>query len=132
MTSQRDRLRRLSLHDPGYLDAVLSSEPGARLRLDARSRALGRLAALFALDGSVSTYGWATSAALGAGVTSDEIVELLVAMAPLIGTARVVCAAPKLGLALGYDIDADIEGLDRQPEAAEAPVERIDAGIGQR
>ena len=134
MTSQRDQLRRLSLHDPGYLDAVLFSAAGvdAHHRLDARGRALGRLATLVALDGSVSTYGWATSAALGAGVTSDEIVELLVAMAPLIGTARVVCAAPKLGLALGYDIDADIEGLDRQHEATEAPVERIDAGIGPR
>src|SRR6187397_2718788 len=98
MTSQRDQLRRLSLHDPGYLDAVVSSAPGVgtRDRLDARGRALGRLATLFALDGSVSTYGWATSAALGAGVTSEEIVELLVALAPLIGTARVVCAAPKL------------------------------------
>ena len=134
MTSQRDQLRRLSLHDPGYLDAVVSSASGAgaRRRLDARGRALGRLATLFALDGSVSTYGWATSAALGAGVTSDEIVELLVAVAPLIGTARVVCAAPKLGLALGYDIDEDIEGLDRQLEETEASVERIDAGIGQR
>ena len=93
MTSQRDQLRRLSLHDPGYLDALLStaSRDEGHPRLDARSRALGRLATLFALDGSVSTYGWATSAALGAGVTSDEIVELLVAMAPLIGTARVVC-----------------------------------------
>ena len=135
MTSQRDQLRRLSLHDPGYLDAVaLLRVPKSTSahRLDARSRALGRLATLFALDGSVSTYGWATSAALGAGVTSDEIVELLVAMAPLIGTARVVCAAPKLGLALGYDVEADIEGLDPRLEATEAPVERIDAGIGQR
>ena len=134
MTSQRDQLRRLSLHDPGYLDAVVSAAPevGTGNRLDARGRAIGRLATLFALDGSVSTYGWATSAALGAGVTSDEIVELLVAMAPLIGTARVVCAAPKLGLALGYDIDEDIEGLDHDPEVTEAPVERVDAGIGQR
>ena len=134
MTSQRDQLRRLSLHDPGYLDAVVSAAPevGTGNRLDARGRAIGRLATLFALDGSVSTYGWATSAALGAGVTSDEIVELLVAMAPLIGTARVVCAAPKLGLALGYDIDEDIEGLDHSPEVTEAPVERVDAGIGQR
>ena len=116
------------------LDALLAkaSRDEGRLRLDARSRAVGRLATLFALDGSVSTYGWATSAALGAGVTSDEIVELLVAMAPLIGTARVVAAAPKLGLALGYDVEADIEGLDRPFGAAEAPVEGIDAGIGQR
>ena len=134
MTSQRDQLRRLSLHDPGYLDAIVASASGVGTgdRLDARGRALGRLATLFALDGSVSTYGWATSAALGAGVTSEEIVELLVAMAPLIGTVRVVCAAPKLGLALGYDIDEDIEGLDRPLEPTEASTERIDAGIGQR
>jgi 4-carboxymuconolactone decarboxylase len=134
MTSQRDQLRRLSLHDQGYLDYLLStaSRDEGHLRLDARSRALGRLATLFALDGSVSTYGWATSAALGAGVTSDEIVELLVALAPLIGTARVVSAAPKLGLALGYDVDADIEGVDPNVGATEAPMERVDAGIGQR
>ena len=133
MTSQRDQLRRLSIHDLGSLDAVLAPVPEADARrcLDARSRALGRLATLFAIDGSVSTYGWATSAALGAGVTSDEIVELLVAMAPLIGTARVVCAAPKLALALGYDVEGDIEGLDRQFESAEAPAEEIDPRIGQ-
>jgi 4-carboxymuconolactone decarboxylase len=132
MTSRRDQLRRLSLHDPGYLDAVLSSTPGvgARDRIDARSRAIGRLAALFALDGSVSSYGWATSAAFGAGVTPDEIVGLLVALAPLIGSARVVCAAPKLGLALGYDVEADIEGLESYFEATEA--EPIDAGIGTK
>ena len=134
MTSQRDQLRRLSLHDPAYVDAVLSTAPGVegRLRLDARSRAIGRLATLFALDGSVSTYGWATSSALGTGLTSDEIVALLVGMAPLIGSARVVCAAPKLGLALGYDVEADIEGLDFELEGTEVPIEPIDAGIGQR
>jgi 4-carboxymuconolactone decarboxylase len=132
MTSQRDQLRRLSLHDPGYLDAISSSAPmnGAETRLDARGCALGRLATLFALDGSVSTYGWATSAALAAGVTSDEIVELLIAMAPLIGSARVVSAAPKLGLALGYDVEADIEGLDPDLDASEELTERIHARLG--
>jgi alkylhydroperoxidase/carboxymuconolactone decarboxylase family protein YurZ len=80
--------------------------------VDDHCRCLARLAALFALDGAVSTYGWATSDALAAGATSDELVDLLIALAPLIGTARVVTAAPKLGLALGYDVEADIEGLD--------------------
>ena len=112
MPSRRDQLRRLALHDPTYLDEVLSATPGpGGAVLDARGRTLGGLATLFALDGSVSTYGWATSAALAAGVTSDEIVDLLIATAPLLGSARVVMAAPKLGLALGYDVDADIEAL---------------------
>lgn len=133
MTSQRDHLRRLSLHDTGYLDAVISATPGAtgRPRLDARGCGLGRLATLFALDGAVSTYGWATSAALAAGVTSDEIVELLIAMAPLIGSARVVSAAPKLGLALGYDVEADIEGLGYDVEGFEDDIDRLDVGLGR-
>jgi 4-carboxymuconolactone decarboxylase len=112
--AQSDRLRRLSLSDQRYLDsqlAALAADAGTT-RLDDHCRCLARLAALFALDGAVSTYGWATSHALAAGATPDELVDLLVALAPLIGTARVVSAAPKLGLALGFDVEADIEGLD--------------------
>lgn len=33
----------------------------------------------------------------------------LIAAMPVIGSARVVSAAPKLGLALGYDLDAALE-----------------------
>jgi alkylhydroperoxidase/carboxymuconolactone decarboxylase family protein YurZ len=114
MTAQSDRLRRLSLNDQRYLDgqlAALTAEPSTT-QLSHQCRCLARLAALFALDGAASTYGWATSEALAAGATSDELIDLLVALAPLIGSARVVAAAPKLGLALGYDVEADIEGLD--------------------
>jgi alkylhydroperoxidase/carboxymuconolactone decarboxylase family protein YurZ len=114
MTSQRDSLRKLSLHDPGYVEAVVgaTAHGTAPAHLDGRSCSLGRIAALFAIDGPESSYGWATSAALAAGVTSDELVDLLIAVAPVIGSARVVSAAPKLGLALGYDVEADLESLD--------------------
>lgn len=114
MTSQRDSLRRLSLHDQGYLEGVLrTSAPGPGLaHLDSRGCGLGRMAALFAVDGPESSYVWAASLALAAGVTSDELVDLLIAVAPMIGSARVASAAPKLGLALGYDVEADIEGRD--------------------
>jgi 4-carboxymuconolactone decarboxylase len=114
MTSQRDSLRRLSLHDQGYLDGLVSTTACGveRAHLDPRSCSLGRIAALIALDAPESSYGWATSAALACGVTSDELVDLLIALAPVIGSARVVSAAPKLGLALGYDIEADIEAFD--------------------
>jgi 4-carboxymuconolactone decarboxylase len=114
MASQRDSIRRLSLHDQTYLDGVQSAtDRGAETaRLDARGCSLGRMAALFALDASDSSYGWAASHALASGVTAEELVELLIALAPVLGSARVVSAAPKLGLALGYDVEADIEGLD--------------------
>ncbi len=114
MASQRDSIRRLSLHDQSYLDGVHpAAGRGAEVaRLDARGCSLGRMAALFALDASESSYGWATSSALASGVTEEELVDLLIALAPVLGSARVVTAAPKLGLALGYDVEADIEGFD--------------------
>jgi 4-carboxymuconolactone decarboxylase len=114
MPSQRDSIRRLSLHDQRYLDGVQApaGREASAARLDARGRSLGRMAALFALDASESSYGWAASAALASGVTAEELVDLLIVLAPVLGSARVVAAAPKLGLALGYDVEADIEELD--------------------
>ena len=40
----------------------------------------------------------------------------LVAAIPIVGAPRVISAAPKLGLALGYDVDAALEG-DLRPIA---------------
>ena len=53
---------------------------------------------------------WAIDKARKAGATNDEIVGTLVAVMPALGSARVVCAAPKLGLALGYDVAEALEG----------------------
>jgi len=39
--------------------------------------------------------------------SSDEIVACLEAVAPVTGAARVVGCAPKVALALGYDVDVD-------------------------
>ncbi len=115
MTAQRDRLRRLSLNDQEFLEGEIARDANGGCLLDAHRQNLARLAALFAVDGSVTTYSWYASAAMAAGATSDELVDLLLTVAPLIGSARVVAAAPKLALALGYDVEADIEGLDAGP-----------------
>jgi hypothetical protein len=39
----------------------------------------------------------------------DDLVGTLIAVMPSTGADRVVSAAPKLALALGYDIDAALE-----------------------
>ena len=44
--------------------------------------------------------------------TSDEIVASLEAVTPVTGAARVVQCAPKVALALGYDVDAALERHD--------------------
>ena len=50
--------------------------------------------------------------ALGCGETLDEIVGALIAVAPIVGSAKVVSAARAISLAIGYDVDADLETVD--------------------
>jgi 4-carboxymuconolactone decarboxylase len=52
-----------------------------------------------------SSYQATTAEALTAGATVDEVVGTLIAVGPTVGLARVVSAALKLAVALGYDLD---------------------------
>jgi 4-carboxymuconolactone decarboxylase len=104
-------LRRLSLNDDRIAANVLrdvsedSSEPS--LALDTRTLALVRLAALVAVGGAVPSYGAQADAAVDAGATAAEIVDVLVGIIPVVGMPCVVAAAPKVALALGHDVDDD-------------------------
>ena len=104
-----DLLRRLSLHDErvaaalgSTADAPLSGVDG---NLDPRTLALVRLAALVAVGGAVPSYGAQIDAAVDAGATVDEIVDVLLGVIAVVGLPRVVAAAPKLALALGHDLE---------------------------
>ncbi|WP_426244526.1 carboxymuconolactone decarboxylase family protein [Nocardioides sp. LHG3406-4] len=100
-------LRRLSLHDERVAATVLGASAmpsGLAPSLDPRTLALVRLAALVAVGGAVPSYGAQTDAAVDAGATVDEIVDVLVGVVAVVGLPRVVAAAPKLALALGHDV----------------------------
>ena len=104
-----DLLRRLSLHDEQLVAEVFCG-PGPRSArpdpiLDPRTQALVRLAALVAVGGAVPSYGAHADAAIDAGASAAEIVEVLVAVIPVVGLPCVEAAAPKLALALGHDVD---------------------------
>jgi len=71
--------------------------------LDPKTPALVRLAALVAVGGAVPSYGAHADAAVIAGATAAEIVDVLVGVIPVAGLPTVVATAPKLALALGYD-----------------------------
>ena len=107
-------LRRLALRDDRYIDALLGEERAnvTLAGIDSRSHALTRVAALIALDAAPASYMSAVEAGLNAGATHDEIVGTLIAVMPIVGVARVVAAAPNLGLALGYDVNEALEVLD--------------------
>lgn len=102
MLAIRDRAF-FTLVDQDEIDNLYVSE------LTARQAALVRFAALVALDGAVASYVYVVDYALSVGVTVDELVGTLIAVMPSTGADRVVSAAPKLGLALGYDVDAALE-----------------------
>lgn len=112
----RTTLRRLAIRDDAFLRVASADErENQRLSgLDARTCALVRVAALIADDAAAVSYMHAIEQGLRAGLTADEIVGTLVAVIPAAGGERSVAAAPKLGLALGYDVEAALERCPRQ------------------
>jgi alkylhydroperoxidase/carboxymuconolactone decarboxylase family protein YurZ len=111
MTDYQETLRSLALNDDRFVQSVLGMghDTVAVSRLDPKSHALVRLGALHAIDSAPSSYHASVEAALAAGASFDEIVGVLIAVAPVVGLARVVSAAPDLALALGYDVNAALE-----------------------
>jgi 4-carboxymuconolactone decarboxylase len=107
-------LRKLALRDDRFIDALLADEPAssAHAQIDPRSHALARIAALIAVDAAPPSYMSAVQAGVRAGASREEIVGTLIAVLPIVGVARVVSAAPNLGLALGYDVAAALEAVD--------------------
>ena len=73
--------------------------------LDPETLMLVRLAALVAVDASAASYLLNLGAASELGFGADEIQGVLTAVAPIVGTARVVSASAKMMKALGIAIE---------------------------
>jgi 4-carboxymuconolactone decarboxylase len=110
-----EQLRRLALHDERCIASVFAMDLGddGGGGLDAKTRALVRLGALLALGAAPVSYHWNVGAALDAGATPEEILGILIAVAPISGIARVVLATPDIALSMGYDLDAAFEELSQ-------------------
>jgi alkylhydroperoxidase/carboxymuconolactone decarboxylase family protein YurZ len=72
--------------------------------LPPRDFMLARLAALIAVDAPPASYLANADAAEKSGITADDIQEVMIAIAPIVGTARVVSAAGKILRAMGLAI----------------------------
>jgi hypothetical protein len=113
MTTSQEVLRRLTIGDPAYCQALMSREVVDPTHvLDARSTALLRLGGSITAGSGGPVLRQRVSDALDIGMSFDEIVAALMTLAPSIGIERMVAVAPDLARALGYDIDAALEGLD--------------------
>jgi hypothetical protein len=79
--------------------------------LSPRELMIARVAALAAVDAPAASYVLNAGAATEAGVTLEDVQGILVAVAPVIGTPRVVDAAAQLTRGLGFIVDLAGSGL---------------------
>ena len=100
------------------LDAVMNMSEGALdlvTTLDVQSVLLVRFAALVALDAPPLSYAAHFKAASGLGVTQAQVEDILLALLPLVGTARVVSAGSKIARAVGISVLGAEADLDQYP-----------------
>lgn len=102
-------LRQLALNDESSVRGVLvtGNDRVTTASLDQKVGLLVRLGALLTLGAATSSLRVTVEQAIQAGASEPEIVDVLVTVGPAVGLARVVAAAPRLALALGYDIEAN-------------------------
>ena len=91
--------------------------------LAAREHMLVRIAALVAVNAPAISYLLNAGTAADVGITLDDVQGVLIAAAPIVGTARVARAAGNITKALGFAIavaEAELEAeLEEEEEAEE-------------
>ena len=96
--------------------AEITAVSVARGTLDAREHMLARLAALVAIDAPAASYVLNFEPSAEVGLTVEDVQGLLIAVAPIVGTPRVVSAAGKITDALGFVIDIAIAEAELEAE----------------
>jgi 4-carboxymuconolactone decarboxylase len=104
-----EALRLLAINDAHFAEVCAAGAGLESAEVDPKTLALARIAALVAVGGAVPSYGAEADAAVSAGATAAEIVDVLVGIVPVVGLPCIVEAAPKVATALGYDIDDALE-----------------------
>jgi alkylhydroperoxidase/carboxymuconolactone decarboxylase family protein YurZ len=93
--------------------ADLTAASVAHNSLPLRELMLVRLAALIAVDAPPASYLANAQAAMDSGVTAEDVQGVMIGVAPVVGTPRVVLAGGNILRALGFAIavaDAETAG----------------------
>lgn len=94
--------------------AAMTIDSIERCGMDDNTLLLTRIAALVAMDAPAISYLAHVDPAIKASLTSEQLQDVLVAIAPVVGTARVMSAAGHLAEAFGVAIalaDAEAESI---------------------
>jgi len=108
MTEQATETRVVDLLKSMTADSIAASS------LDLETLVLVRIAALAAVDAPAMSYLLNLEAASEVGVEAEQVRGVLAAIAPIVGTARVVSATSKIVDAL--DVAIEVADLEAQSE----------------
>ena len=113
-SSPEASIKGLAEGDPKVLETLTQMTLGTleRSGLDEQTYMLVRMAALVATDAAPVSYLVNLGMAAEAGVDLDQVVGTMVAVAPVVGTARIASAAAKMVKAgvLGEELAATFAG----------------------
>jgi hypothetical protein len=84
----------------------MTSDSIERARLDPESLMMVRLAALVAIDAPPASYVTNLAVSEEVGVTVERLQAILIGVAPIVGTPRVVAAIGNIARGLGLVIEA--------------------------
>lgn len=103
MTNPNETLRVLAEGDLSVLNTLVRMTEGSLVDsgLDPEAFMLARIAALTALDAAPASWLVNIKVSGDAGLPAERIVGALIAIAPVVGTARIVSAAGSIVRALG-------------------------------
>jgi alkylhydroperoxidase/carboxymuconolactone decarboxylase family protein YurZ len=87
-----------------------------RSTLNARELMLARIAALAAVDAPAGSYLLNAGTAMDVGITLEDVQGILIAVAPIVGTPRIVAAAGNLASALGFALEMAEAELEAEAE----------------
>jgi alkylhydroperoxidase/carboxymuconolactone decarboxylase family protein YurZ len=109
----------MAVGDAPVMEALIEINAAslARTELDPRSLMLVRLAALAAIDAPASSYLLHVGPSVEAGLTVKDAEDVLVAVAPIVGTPRTASAAAKIMEALDLAIELAQEDAEPAPDA---------------
>jgi hypothetical protein len=85
--------------------------------LPAREHMIARIAALIAVDAPAASYALNVEVAADTGITLDDVEDILVAVAPIVGAPRVGSAVVNIAKGLGIVIELMAEELEAEAEA---------------
>ena len=92
------------------LVATMTAESIEASSLDERALMVARIAALVAADAPPASYLLNLGVASEIGLEVEDVQGILAAVAPIVGTARVMAAAGNIATALGFAIEvAELE-----------------------